>query len=89
MDNTIYVGKYKVPKSGTIPLPKSKLRVLSCYVNTAGEVDSRVTLVIEDENFWPAICKMSDEEARDLAFVLIETVMFRGDKSQFTKTVGE
>lgn len=69
MEITVYVGKYKVPKGGAIPLPNSKLKVLSFYVGTSGrkEVkDDRLTLVVEDGDFWPVICKLTDEETSKL-----------------------
>lgn len=87
MDNTIYVGKYKVPKGGVIPLPKSRLRVLNFYVGTGkhGAVkDDRLTLIVEDGDFWPVICKLDDREAEELIKAL-EIALSR--RSQVWETV--
>jgi len=71
METTIYVGKYKIPKNGIIPMPnEARLRVLSFYtgITSSGETftDDRLTIVVEDENFWPVIIKLEDSEVDSL-----------------------
>jgi len=82
MEAMIYVGKYKVPKNGVIPMPKTaRLRILSHYmgVNENGEtlLDDRLTITVEDENFWPVIIKLEDKEATRLIQALQEAMKHR------------
>jgi len=91
MEATIYVGKYKVPKNGVIPLPKTtKLRVLSYYlgIDEKGNSwkDDRLTITLEDENFWPVVIKLSDHEATRLVEVLQEILEHRKSNSTEQKT---
>ena len=86
MEATIYVGKYKVPKNGVIPMPKTaRLRVLSHYIgiNENGEtlLDDRLTITVEDENFWSVIIKLEDKEAIRLIQALKEAMKHRQTSS--------
>jgi len=81
LENTIYVGKYKIPENGVIPLPDSKIRVLNYYLGVKKGKDDRLTLVLEDGDFWAVICKLTDEEAEQLLLAL-ETVLNR--RGQFS-----
>ena len=82
MEVTIYVGKYKVPKNGVIPMPKTaRLRVLSHHIgiNENGEplLDDRLTITVEDENFWSVIIKLEDYEATRFVQALKEAMKHR------------
>ncbi|MFA5032452.1 MAG: hypothetical protein WC614_05470 [bacterium] len=106
MENTLYVGKYKVREEGIIKLPKSKLIVLSKFLSdkkigqmkytgktdTKGKKlfeDDRITIVIEDTDFWPCISKMDLKEAEKFRNALTEVIEYKkkGRRPQLIKTV--
>jgi len=85
MEAAIYVGKYEVSEDGIIPLPqKSKIRVLSCYIgikeNGDWFVDDRLTIALEDGDFWPTIIKLTDEEANKLIKAIRTALEYRRKK---------
>jgi hypothetical protein len=82
---TMYVGIYKVPKNGVVPINKPRFRVMNYYLgfNSSGTMkDNRVTFIIEQDyyygpkrkksGFWPVIIKMSDREAKRLGNLLLK-----------------
>ncbi|MDD5529689.1 MAG: hypothetical protein PHX21_06625 [bacterium] len=101
MENTIYVGKYKIPKTGVIKLPNSKVKILSKYLSNkktgqmkyAGEKradgsklfeDDRLTIVLEEDAFWPFISKMTLKEAEQFRNNLTKVIEYKkkGGKKQ-------
>lgn len=92
MENTIYVGKYIVPEDGVICLPQSKIKILTKYLTTESNelaIDDRLIFVIEDNNFWPIICKLNDTEAEKLVQVLVKALRWRRSKRFILQTTYE
>ena len=85
MQTVIYTGAYKIPKHGVIPLPGSKILILSAHAtkNKKKEpfIDNRLTIVVENENFWPFICNLSDEKAIKIRDSLTEMIRWRRNHS--------
>lgn|GEM_PF-2987967 len=93
MENTIHVGAYTIPEDGVISIPKSKFKILSKYVGMDDNLqlfeDDRITLCLEDGNFWVFISKMSIDEAKKLCEALYGVIVYkeRGEKGQLTITI--
>ena len=61
----------RIDDQGVIEIPNSQIKVLDAYHSSSDggktiSTDYKVTLVLEDKDFWPYICRMSDEEAIEL-----------------------
>ena len=86
MQSVIYTGIYKIPKRGTIPLPGAKILIMSAYATEDEKeersIDNRLTVVVEDRNFWPFICNLSDEKAVELRDALTRMIRWRKNHSQ-------
>ncbi|MCP8313159.1 MAG: hypothetical protein H3Z53_02145 [archaeon] len=95
MENTIHVGAYTIPEDGVISIPKSKFKILSRYVGINDDLklfdDDRITLCLEDGNFWAFISKMSIDEAKKLCEALYGVIIYKekGGKGQLTITIEE
>jgi hypothetical protein len=93
LENTIHVGAYTIPEDGVISIPKSKFKILSKYVGMDDNLqlfeDDRITLCLEDGNFWVFISKMSIDEAKKLCEALYGVIVYkeRGEKGQLTITI--
>lgn len=66
-----YIQEEKIDKDGVIEIPNSEIKILDTYHSSSDggktiSTDYSLTLVLEDENFWPYICRMSNEEALEL-----------------------
>jgi hypothetical protein len=93
LENTIHVGAYTIPEDGVISIPKSKFKILPKYVGMDDNLqlfeDDRITLCLEDGNFWVFISKMSIDEAKKLCEALYGVIVYkeRGEKGQLTITI--
>ena len=87
MKNAIYIGKYaegsKISPDGVIELPDSNLKIIRSYIVTsppdtadalAQTIEDKIILILQDGNFWPVICKLSEEEAKKLTSALEEAI---------------
>ena len=94
MENTIYIGEYtngkKISLGGVIELPGSHLKIIRPYIETSPPdtadaltqtIEDKITLILEDGDFWPVICKLSEEEAKKLTSALEEAIKHRAKGS--------
>jgi len=93
MENTIRVGAYTIPEDGVISIPKSKFKILSRYIGIKDGLqlfeDDRITLCLEDGDFWVFISKMSIDEAKKLCEALYGVIVYKekGGKGQLTISI--
>lgn len=93
MENTINVSAYTIPEDGVISIPKSRFKILSKYVGIDDKLqlfeDNRITLCLEDGNFWAFVSKMSIDEAKKLCEALYGVIVYkeRGEKGQLAITI--
>lgn len=76
METNIYLGAYisiennilRVPTIIKIERPMMQVMNFYCGAHSNGDVkkDDRTTVVIQDDSFWPVICKFEDEEVEQL-----------------------
>lgn len=76
--HNMYVGKYRVPKSGEVQLPEARWRVGRAEVESFGlvvgatEGSELIAMTLEDGDFWPVISLLTRDEAAALAGQLAE-----------------
>src|SRR3989338_1792202 len=93
MENTIYIGEYangkKISLGGVIELPDSHLKIIRPYIGTSPPdtadaltetIEDKITLILEDKDFWPVICKLDEGEAQELANILNEAIKHKTKK---------